>query len=541
MLAGQPILILKEGTKREKGRSAQLNNIAAAKAVADSVRTTMGPKGMDKMLVDTTGDAVITNDGATILKEMDIEHPAAKMLVEVAKTQDEECGDGTTTAVVLTGEFLKRAEEMIEQNIHPTIICDGFRMAAVKSQEILEKLADPIDIGDKDTLIKIAKTAMYSKAASVSKDILAQIAVEAVTSVAEDVEGSYLVDLDNIQVVKKHGRSLDDTQLIKGIILDSKRPHPRMPMQVNNAKIALINSAFEIKKTQIDANIKVTDPFQLQAFLAEEERMLKSMVKTIKDSGANVVFCQKGMDDLVLHYFVKEGIHALKSIKESDMEKLSKATGASIIIKLDDIKPGDLGESDIVEEKKFGEDDMTFVTGCRDAKAVSILIRGGSEHIIDEAERSLEDALHVVAAAIEDRKMVTGGGSPAAEIALRLKEYATSVGGREQMAIEAYASAMEILPRTLAENAGFDPINTLIQLRKAHADGKKTAGINIGTNEIVDMRSLDIIEPLRVSKQAINSATDVAIMILRIDDVIAAKGGGKKSYGEGSGYDSNEE
>jgi chaperonin GroEL (HSP60 family) len=381
--------------------------------------------------------------------------------------------------------------------------------------------------------MKIAKTAMYSKAASVSKDRLAQIAVEAVTSVAENIDGSHLVDLDNIQVVKKHGKSLDDTQLIQGIILDNKRPHPGMPSHVEKAKIALINSAFEIKKTQIDANIKVTDPFQLQAFLAEEERMLRNMVKTINDAGANVVFCQKGMDDLVLHYLVKEGIHALKSVKESDMKKLSKATGASIIVKLEDIKPGDLGESDIVEERKYSEDDMTFVTGCRDAKAVSILIRGGSEHTIDEAERSLEDALHVVAAAIEDRKMVAGGGSPAAEIALRLREYASSVGGRKQMAIEAYASAMEIIPRTLAENAGFDPVNTLIQLRKAHSEGKKKAGINISTNEIVDMKTMDIIEPLRISRQAINSATDVAIMILRIDDVIAAKGGGGKSYAKG--------
>jgi thermosome len=466
---------------------------------------------------------------------MDIDHPAAKMLVEVARTQDKECGDGTTTAVVLTGEFLKRAEGMIEQNIHPTIICDGFRMAAAKSQEILEKLAEPVYIDDKDTLTKIARTSMYSKAASVSKDRLAEIAVEAVTSVAENVDGNYRVGLDNIQIVKKHGRTLEDTQLVEGMILDKNRSHPGMPKQISNAKIALITSAFEVKKTEVDAKIQISNPMQFQTFLAEEERMLKNMVKIVKDADANSVFCQKGIDELVLHYFAKEGIHALNNVKESDMEKLAKATGASMISKLEDITSGDLGEANLVEERKFGEDELTFVTGCRDAKAVSILIRGGSQHIIDEAERSLEDALHVVAAVIEDRRMVTGGGSQASEIALRLREYASSVGGREQLAIEAYASAMEILPRTLAENAGFDPIDTLIQLRKAHSEGKKTAGFNIGTNEIVDMKSMDIIEPLRVSRQAINSATDVAIMILRIDDVIAAKGSGGRSHGKSSG------
>jgi thermosome len=453
--------------------------------------------------------------------------------VEVAKTQDEECGDGTTTAVVLTGEFLKRAEDMLEQNIHPTIICDGYRLAAIKSQEILDNMADSIDINDKDILLKIATTAMYSKAARVSKERLAQIAVDAVTSIADEIDGKYSVDLDNVQIVRKQGKSLEDTQLIEGVILDKERAYMGMPGEVWIAKIALVNSALEVKKTEVDANIHITIPNQMEAFLAEEERVLKEMVQKLKNTGTNVLFCEKGIDDLAQHFLAREGIYAVSNIKDADMKKLSKACGASIIMRLEDLTDSDLGAAQLVGERRIGDDNMTFVTGCENAKAVSVLVRGGTEHVIEEAERSLDDALNVVAAAIEDGKIVAGGGALAAEVALRLREYASTVGGREQMAVEAYANAMEIVPRTLAENAGLDSMDILIDLRKAHASGDKRAGINIETEEIVDMEKFNIIEPLRIGKQAINSATDAAVMILRIDDVIAAKHAGGRGSGIG--------
>ena len=533
MMGQTPVLILREGTKREKGKGAQMSNIAAAKAIGEAVRSTLGPRGMDKMLVDSMGDVVITNDGVTILKEIDVEHPAAKMIVEVAKTQDEECGDGTTTAVILAGELLKKAEGLIEQNVHPTVIAAGYRLASQKAQEILKTVGIKVTPDDAEMLNEIATTAMISKSVSASREIMADIAVKAVLSIAEKEDGKFEVDQDNIQVVKKVGGSMEDTQMISGIIVDKEVVHSGMPKKVENAKIALIDSAMEVKKTEIDAKIEITDPSQLQAFLSEEENMLKKMVYTVKKSGATVVFCQKGIDDLAQHYLAKEGIYAVRRAKKSDMEKLAKATGATIATKLDELKASDLGFATLVEEKKIGGDQMTFVTGCKNPKAVSILIRGGTEHVIDEIERSLDDAVSVIGLALEDGVLVTGGGSTATEIALKLREYAASVGGREQIAIDQFANAMEIIPTTLAENAGLDPIDVLIELRKAHKDGKKYAGINVFTGKIVDMNAEKVLEPIRVGKQAINSATEAAVMILRIDDVIASKGGGGGKGGPG--------
>jgi thermosome len=536
MPAGTPILVLKEGTRRERGKGAQFNNIAAAKAVADAVRSTLGPRGMDKMLVDSLGDVVITNDGVTILKEIDIEHPAAKMLVEVAKTQDEEAGDGTTTAVVLAGELLKKAEDLIEQSIHPTVIAAGYRLASEKAREVLEKISTKISVKDTDVLRKVAMTAMSSKSASAHKELLADISVKAVSTVAEQrADGSYFVDDDNIQIVKKQGGSIADTELVDGIIVDKERVHPGMPSEVKDAKIALIDAALEVKKTEIDAKIEITDPSQLQAFLDEEESMLKRMVETVRKSGSTIVFCQKGIDDLAQHYLAKEGIYAVRRVKKSDMEKLAKATGGKIVSKLDELSKDDLGNAKLVYEKKIGEDEMTFVTGCKNPKAVSILIRGGTEHVVDEVERSLEDSTSVVAVAIEDGKVITGGGSSATEIALGLRDYASSVGGREQIAIEAFADAVEVIPRTLSENAGLDPIDTLIELRKEHKKGNKHAGINVFTGKVSDMRKENVVEPIRVGGQAISSATDAAVMILRIDDVIAARAGEGGKGGAGKG------
>jgi len=535
MMGQTPVIILREGTKREKGKGAQMGNIAAAKAIGEAVRSTLGPRGMDKMLVDSMGDVVITNDGVTILKEIDVEHPAAKMIVEVAKTQDEECGDGTTTAVILTGELLKKAETLIEQNVHPTVIAAGYRLACQKAQEILKEVGMKVTPDDAEMLKEIAMTAMISKSVSSSRGILADISVKAILAIAEKKDGKYEVDQENIQIVKKVGGSMEDSKMIAGIIVDKEVIHTGMPKSVSNAKIALIDSALEVKKTEIDAKIEITDPAQLQAFLNEEEKMLKRMVETVKKSKANVMFCQKGIDDLAQHYLAKEGIFAVRRVKKSDMEKLAKATGAIVATKLEDLKESDLGNAELVEEKKIGGDQMTFVTGCKNPKAVSILIRGGTEHVVDEIERSLDDAISVVGLALEDGVLVTGGGSTAVEIALRLREYAASVGGREQIAIDQFANAMEIIPTTLSENAGLDPIDVLIELRKAHKDGKKNAGINVFTGKIVDMKHEKVIEPIRVGRQAINSATEAAVMILRIDDVIASKGGGGKGGPGGPG------
>ncbi len=531
MLGQTPVFILKEGTKREKGKGAQFNNIAAARAIADAVRSTLGPRGMDKMLVDSMGDVVITNDGVTILKEIDVDHPAAKMLVEVAKTQDEECGDGTTTAVILAGELLKKAEALIEQNVHPTVISGGYRLAAMKARELLDEVAIDVSPDNKEVLLDIARTSMISKSVSASRDLLARVAVAAVSSVAEKKDGKWVVDDDNIQVVKKQGGSMDDTQMISGIIVDKEAVHSAMPKRVEDAKIALVDSALEVKKTEIDAKIEITDPSQLHAFLDEEESMLRKMVDTVKKSGANVLFCQKGIDDLAQHYLAKEKIYAVRRVKKSDMEKLAKATGAQLVTKLDDLTSKDLGTACLIEERKIAEDRMTFVTDCKNPKAVSILIRGGTEHVVDEIDRSLNDAISVVSVAFEDGKMVTGGGSTAMEVALKLREYAASIGGREQIAIDAFASAMEIVPVALSENAGLDPIDVLIELRQSHKSGKKYSGINVFTGKVVDMRKEKVLEPIRVGRQAISSATDAAVMILRIDDVIASKGGGAGGKG----------
>jgi len=523
-MGNQPIFILKEGSKREKGKDAQYNNIMAARAIADAVRSTLGPRGMDKMLVDSMGDVVITNDGVTILKEIDVEHPAAKMLVEVAKTQDEECGDGTTTAVILTGELLKKSVDLIDANVHPTIITAGYRMAANKAMEVLDSVAVKVEPKDRATLLKIAKTAMMSKSISGSKELMAAVSVDSISSVAEKVNGKWQVDMDNIQVTKKHGGSMDDTQLIPGIIVDKEPVHPGMPKRIEKAKIALLDVALEIKKTEIDAKIEITDPTQMHAFLDEEERMLRQMVDKIKAVGANVVFCQKGIDDLVQHFLAKEKIYAGRRVKKGDMEKLSKATGATIISKITELDAADLGKADLVEVRKIQDEEMTFVTGCKNPKAMSILIRGGTDHVIAEIERSLDDAMSVVAVAIEDGMMLTGGGSTAVEVALRLREFSSSVGGREQIAIDAYASALEVIPTALSENAGLDPIDILIEMRKSHKAGKKHAGVNVFTGQVEDMLANDVVEPFRVGKQAISSATDAAVMILRIDDVIASKG-----------------
>ncbi len=527
MLGGTPIYILKEGTERESGKTAQYKNIAAAKAIADAVRSTLGPKGMDKMLVDSLGDVTITNDGVTILKEIDVVHPAAKMIVEIAKSQDQECGDGTTTAVVLAGELLTKAEELLEQNVHPTTITRGYDLAAKKSMEILESLGTKIDVNDEEMLKNIAITSMTGKSAGKSREYLADLVVKAVREVAEKEGDGYKVDLDNIKIEKKHGGSIEDTELIRGIILDKEKVHPGMPSRVKDAKIALINAALEIKKTEIDANIRISDPSQLQAFLDEEERMLRDMVQKIKDTGANVVFCQKGIDDMAQHFLAKEGIYAVRRVKKSDMEKLAKATGGNIVTTLDDLTADDLGHAGVVEERKIGDDEMTFVMECENPRAVSILVRGGTEHVVDEIERILNDALHTVAIALEDGKLTAGGGASAVELALQLRDYAASVGGREQLAIEAFADALEVVPKTLAENAGLDVIDVLIKLRKAHKDGNKYAGIDVYTGDIVDMRERNVVEPIRVGKQAIESATEVANMILRIDDIIAAKGESK--------------
>jgi thermosome len=522
---GTPILILKEGTDRKSGKGAQFNNISAAKQIADAVRTTLGPKGMDKMMVDSMGDVVITNDGVTILKEVDVEHPAAKMVIEVAKTQDEQCGDGTTTAVIFAGELLKMAETLIEKNIHPTLITEGYRLAAQKALDILEGVS--LDATkDDESLLNIAKTSMTGKAAGDMKDVLGKIAVDAVRSIVEDRDGKKTADIDNIKVEKKQGGSVNDTELIEGIIVDKERVHEGMPSFVETPKIALINAAFEVKKTEVDAKIQITDPTQFQAFLENEENILRDMANKVETSGANVVFCQKGIDDLAQHFMAKKGIFAVRRVKKSDMEKLAKATGAKIVSNLEDLSTTDLGQAGAVEEKKIGGDEMTFVTGCKNAKAVSILIRGASEHVIDEIERGLHDALSTVAVAIEDGKMTAGGGSAAVEIARELRTFAINTGGREQFAIEAFAVALEVVPRTLAENAGLDPINTIIEINKAHSDGKKFHGVNVYTGQIEDMRALNVLEPLRVGTQAIQAATETANMVLRIDDVIASKSGG---------------
>ena len=534
---GVPVLILKEGTGRTTGKEAQRNNITAAKIVAETVRTTLGPRGMDKMLVSTIGDVTITNDGATIMKELDVQHPAAKMLVEVAKTQDNEVGDGTTTAVLLSGELLSESEKLLDQNVHPTVIVDGYKKAAEKAIEILDKISIPIQEKDDETLRQIATTAMYSKGIAAARDLFADIAVKAVRQVAEKGEGGLKADIDLIKVLKKNGKSLSETELVRGIVVDKEFAHAQMPKRVENAKIALVNAKLEIEKTEFDAKININNPDQMHLFLEEEEKMLKEMVEDVAKTGATVLFSEKGIDDLALHYLAKRGIAAVKNVSSGDIEKLSKATGGKVVASVKDLSTESLGAAKIVEEAKIGDDKLVYVRDAKNPKAVTIVIRGGTEHVVDEAERSLHDALSVVRNAMEDGKIVAGGGAPEAEVAKRLREYAVKVGGREQLAIEGFANALEAVPTTLAENAGLDPIDVLVELRSKHEQSGTNPwwGIDVYSGKVKDMRKLNVIEPLRVKQQVIKSASEAAGMILRIDDVIAAKGMDKGGMGGGKG------
>lgn len=521
---GQPIFILPEGTNRSVGRDAQRNNILAGKVLAETVRTTLGPKGMDKMLVDGLGDIVVTNDGVTILKEMDIEHPAAKMLVEVAKTQEDEVGDGTTTAVIIAGELLKKSESLLDQDIHPTIIAMGYRQAAEKAQEILDDIA--IDSVDEETLIKVAMTAMTGKGTEAAREPLAKLIVDAVQKVAED--GA--VDTDNIKIEKKDGAVVEDSTLVEGVIVDKERVHPGMPSEVKDAKIALVNSPLEVKETEVDAEIRITDPAQMQAFIEQEEKMVKDMVDKVAESGANVLFAQKGIDDLAQHYLSKAGILAVRRVKKSDIEKLARATGANVVTNLEDLTAVDLGEAGIVEERKVSGEEMIFVEECSVAKSVTLFVRGSTKHIVDEIVRAIEDAIGVVAATVEDDKVVAGGGAPEIAMAKKLKDYADSISGREQLAVNAFAEALEIVPKTLAENAGLDSIDSLVDLRAAH-ENSAVMGLDVFTGKVADMKEAGVIEPKRVKKQAIQSASEAAEMILRIDDVIASSGKGDADMG----------
>ncbi len=518
--SNQPIIVLKEGTERSKDKEAQFNNIAAAKAVADSVRSTLGPKGMDKMLVDSIGDVTVTNDGVTILKEIDVQHPAAKMVVEVAKTQDTECGDGTTTAVVLAGELLKQSESLIDSNIHPTVITNGFKLAAEKAVEVLNDIAVPSN--DDKLLKKVAETAMTGKSVGGEGEHLADLIVQA----ARDVQEGNIVDTTNIKIEKKAGGVINDTYLVKGLVIDKQRVHPRMPKVVKNAKIALFTTALENKKPEVSAEISISDPLSMQSFLNEEDSTLKAIVDKIVSTGANVVFCQKGVDDLVQHYLAKAGVLCFRRLKESDIIAISKATGGSLVGEPMEIQAKDLGTAEEVAEKEVGLESMCFITGCKNPKAVSIVIRGGTEHVLAEVERAMVDAIRVVGVAIEDGKVVAGAGAPEIETELRLAEYASSVGGREQLAIEAFSKALEIIPWTIAENAGIDSIDAIIKLKTAHDKKKKNGayfGLDLDTGEAVNMLDRCVVEPLRVKVQAINSAAEVANMILRIDDVIASR------------------
>jgi thermosome len=522
-----PVLVLKEGTGRTTGREAQKNNIMAAKIVAETVKTTLGPCGMDKMLVTSFGDVAITNDGATIMKELDVQHPAAKMLVEVAKAQDNEVGDGTTTAVVLAGELLAKAEDLLDRNVHPTVIIEGFKKASDKAQEVLEKIAIPVSISDDKTLREVAITSLSSKAVNVAEDHFAKLIVDAVKQVAEEVDGKYKADIDLIKVVKKHGKSLEETELVKGMVIDKEVASSQMPKFIDGAKIALLNEKLEIEKTEFDAKINIESPDQMQLFLDEEERMLKEMANAVVKAGANVVFCEKGIDDVALHFLAKGGIFAVKSVSSSDMEKLARATGGKILASVKDLTAAALGKAKKVEEVKIGDDKLIYVRECKNPKAVTIVIRGASSHVIDEAERSLHDGLCVVRNAVEDAKIVAGGGAPEAEVAKNLRNFAVKVGGREQLAVEAYAEAVETIPLTLAENAGLDPIDIMVALRAEHEKaGNKNFGIEVTTGKIKNMLDLKVIEPLRVKQQVIKSATEAANMILKIDDLISVKGGG---------------
>ncbi len=525
-----PVLVLKESALQQKGRDAQKNNIAAAKLVAELVRTSLGPRGMDKMLVDSLGDVTITNDGATILKEIDVQHPAAKMMVEISKTVDNEVGDGTTSSVVFAGSLLAKAEELLEKDVHATVIIEGFQAASEKALLLLQELAKPVSPSERDVLLKVAKTSMESKLVSEDSDMLSKLVVDAILQVVEKEAEGNKVDLDNIKVEKKAGGSIRNTKLIKGIVLDKEVVHSGMPTKIEKAKIALLNSALEIEKTEMSAEIRITDPTQMQMFLEEENRMLKSMVDKIHEIGTNVLICQKGIDDIAQHYLAKQGILSVRRVKESDMTKLAKACGGRISSNIDDMTPKDLGTAELVEQRKVETEKWVFVEGCKNPRAITILIRGGSQRVVDEVDRSLHDSLMVVKDVIEKPAVVAGGGAPEEYLASHLKDWADRFEGREQLAIKKYAEALEIIPLTIAENAGMDPINTMVTLRAKQSQGKKWTGIDARNTRVADMYSLDIIEPAAVKEQIIKSATEAACMILRIDDVIASssgKGGGR--------------
>jgi len=535
--SNQPIIILKEGTERSRGSDARSNNIAAARIVAEVIKTSLGPKGMDKMLVDGFGDVTITNDGATMLKEMDVQHPAAKMMVEVSKTQDTEVGDGTTSVVVLSGELLGKAVDLMDKKIHPTVVIDGYRMAQEQALKILDGVAVKVDPRDRETLKRVASTSMATKLVSGHTGHLSSIVVDAVLQVAEEQNGGLKVDLDSVKVEKKPGGSLIDTATIKGLVIDKEVVHSDMPKLMRDAKIGLLNAALEIEKTEFTSKISIETPEEMQAYLDQEERMLRDMVKRVKDAGVNVLFCQKGIDDMVQHFLAREGVMAARRLKKSDMEALAKATGARVLNAVDELSSGDVGYAERVEERKIGEDKLIFVEGCRNPKAVSVLIRGGTERVVDEAERSLHDAFSVVKDVIEDPRVLAGGGAPEVEVALGLRDFARGVAGRERLAVSAFADAVEVIPVTLAENAGMDPIDAVAELQSRHAGGEKWVGVEAVGGRIADMWVIDVLEPFAVKAQALKSATEAATMLLKIDDVIASAKSKGPPPGAGGGME----
>ena len=519
----QPVLILKEGSTRSRGRDARRANMLAAQIIAEVLKTTLGPRGMDKMLIDSLGDITITSDGATILDEIDVQHPAAKMMIEVAKTQDDEVGDGTTTAVIFAGELLKKAETLIDDNIHPSIIISGYQKASEKALETLDKVAIDVDLDDRETLMKLSNTSMRSKAVSSARDHFSGLVIDAIKQIIEERNGEIIADVENVQIVKKEGKSLDETELVRGIIIDKEVVHDGMPKKIENPKIALIDAAIEVEKTEFDAEIRIRSPDAIKAFLDQEAEMLKKMVDRIVDSGAKVLFAQKGIDDVAQHFLAKAGVLVARRVKKSDMEKLAKATGAKVVSNLSDLKESDLGTCEMVEEKKVGDDKMIFVEGCKDPKAVAIFIRAGLERMLDEAERALNDALYVISDVAELPRMVPGGGAIETELSKSVRSYATQVGGREQLAIEAFADALEVIPRTLADNAGLDILDTMVAIKAAHdkEDGF-SMGVNVYDEGVIDMLEQGVVEPMAVKLQAVKSAVEVSSMILRIDDVVAA-------------------
>ncbi|MFB6159405.1 MAG: thermosome subunit alpha [Candidatus Nanohalobium sp.] len=530
-LGGQPVFIMSEDAERTTGEDAQENNINACKSVSKAVRTTLGPKGMDKMMVDSVGDLVVTNDGVTILEEIDLDHPAAEMMVEVAETQEEEVGDGTTTAVVLAGELLKQAEDLLDQEIHPTVITKGYRLARERADKVLDDIAEDVDLSDDDVLQKVAMTAMTGKSAETARDYLAEVAVDAVKGVAEERDDEFVIDRDMIKLEKNEGASVEDTELVNGVILDKEKVHGGMPDRVDDANIALLDSAIEVKETETDAEINISDPSQMKNFVEQEEEQLKEMVESLDDAGADVVLCQKGIDDIAQHYLAKKGVYAVRRVSSNDMDKLARATNANIVTSINEIESEDLGNAGTVEQRKVGGDSMTFVQECPEARSVSILIRGGTEHVVDEIERAMEDAIGGVSSALRNGRVVGGGGATEVELAQELRDYADSVGGREQLAINAFADALEIIPRTLSENAGYDPIDTLVDLRNKHDDGETWAGIDVTSGESEKLFDEGVVEPQKTKTQAVSSASEAAEMILRIDDVISASGSGGEEAG----------